>query len=123
MGLTWRGDAVEKWVSLQAGRGGLSWLGRLRNCLVVKELGDLGPRRRGGVFGEDDEYGRGDLQDRKLEGSRWLASAPGQDSGVTGWRGTEGGGSLPGYRREESWAKELPVERPEGLARGRDGTR
>lgn len=52
------------------------------------------------------------MQDGELEGlsklsSRWLASVPGEDSGVVGWPGT-GEAEARQAVEEEDWAKGLP---------------
>lgn len=73
-----------------------------------------------------DEFGQWDVQDRKLEGlsklrSRCLASVPREDSGVVGWRGTEGGGGLPGCRERKVGPRVFLAERPKGLGWGQGG--
>lgn len=52
--MIWRNGSIYKLEELVC----LGWGERLRNGLAVKELGDLGPQGRGGVFGEVDEFGQ-----------------------------------------------------------------
>lgn len=55
--MRWRGDGMEKWVKLWAGRVGLCWEEGGGVGLAVKELGDPGPWAVGGL-GEVGEFGQ-----------------------------------------------------------------